>query len=62
MATKITTVQYEGLAAIEKALSDPNYVLRRRSTVLASGGKISLEDAFRLAQQGREGLLYAASN
>lgn len=62
MGTKITTVQYEGLAAIEKALSDPAYVLRRRSTVLSPGGRLTLEEAFRLAQQGREGLLYAASN
>lgn len=62
MGTQRESLQYEGLAAIEKALSDPQYCLRRRSTVLVTGGRITLEEAFRLAQEGREALLYAASN
>lgn len=53
-------VHYEGFAAIDKALSDPRYKLHRRSTLLASGGSIGLEEAFRLAQKGREELVYAA--
>lgn len=52
-------VQYEGLAAIEKALGDYNYKLHRRSTLFEAGRLISLQEAFRLAQQGREGLIYA---
>jgi hypothetical protein len=53
-------VVYEGFAAIDKALQDPKYALHRRSTMLESGRRIGLEEAFRLAQKGREELVYAA--
>lgn len=52
-------VRYEGLHAIEKALADPKYILHRKSTLLETGKRLTLEEAFRLAQRGREDLLYA---